>query len=313
VRFHDCRPPAAKPATNTAHARTGALRIAAALAAGVIISSGAGAQEIPLSSVFLVSQSVRLQDEQVRDTPLFERLEKALGRKVLNERFAVVTGSGFLVSREVGVTAFHVVRPLSADQKNAYALSSFTKLLARYLIPGQLSAGEINRVLLEYQRAVKSVETDVAIRFAEGAESPAPVLDTSSDLDLALLRIDNAAAGPPIALRSGVDMKVGDPVTAVGFPLQTVLDRFLRDFKPTATNGIVSALRSDKWDVQHTAAINPGNSGGPLLTKDGRLAGINLGTVRNANQLYFALSTGRLVDWLKKTGRQDMVPKEGTE
>jgi S1-C subfamily serine protease len=308
-----CRLRAREPARHRACAWTTGLRIAALLAAGVIASSGAGAQEIPLSSVFLVSQSVRLQAEQVRDTPLFERLEKALGRKVLNERFAVVTGSGFLMSRDVGVTAFHVVRPLSADQKNGYALSSFTNFLARYLIPGQLSAGEINRILLEYQRVVRSVETEVAIRFAEGAESPAPVIDTSSDLDLALLRIDNAAAGPPIALRSDVDMKVGDPVTAVGFPLQTVLDRFLRDFKPTATNGIVSALRDDKWDIQHTAAINPGNSGGPLLTRDGRLAGINLGTVRNANQLYFALSTGRLVDWLKKTGRQDIVPKERAE
>ncbi|MDA0704416.1 MAG: PDZ domain-containing protein, partial [Proteobacteria bacterium] len=50
----------------------------------------------------------------------------------------------------------------------------------------------------------------------------------------------------------------------------------------TVTSGIVSALGRSSVDVsdfqsfiQTDAAINPGNSGGPLVSMDGRLAGIN--------------------------------------
>ncbi len=287
---------------------TAGLRIAAGLVAGIIASGHAGAQEIPLASVFLVAQSVKLQAEQVRDVALFERLEKILGRKVLGQRFPLATGSGFLIGRGLGVTAFHVVRPLGSVEKNDYAMTSFTNFLAKHLIPGHLTQSEINRVLQEFARAVKSAGTEVAIRFADGEEIAAPVVEKSADLDLALLQVDTTTPGTPIVVSPDVVLNVGDPVVAVGYPLQLVLERFLSDFKPTATSGIVSALRDDKWDIQHTAAINPGNSGGPLLTKDGRLAGINLGTVRNANQLYFALSGRRLLDWLRQTGRKIIGP-----
>ena len=70
-------------------------------------------------------------------------------------------------------------------------------------------------------------------------------------------------------------MRVGEPVVAIGNPLQLQF---------TLTSGIVSALHRDLspqagtniFDgIQTDAAINPGNSGGPLIDANGRVIGIN--------------------------------------
>lgn len=70
-------------------------------------------------------------------------------------------------------------------------------------------------------------------------------------------------------------LAVGQPVLALGNPFGTAEIAGM----PTATVGLISALHrvQNRYSdaIQTDAAVNPGNSGGPLLTMDGKLAGIN--------------------------------------
>jgi S1-C subfamily serine protease len=66
--------------------------------------------------------------------------------------------------------------------------------------------------------------------------------------------------------------KLGEAVTALGFPYYTSLDQGL-----TVTSGNVSALRGIDGSsnrVMITAPVQPGNSGGPLLNKKGAVIGV---------------------------------------
>ncbi len=104
------------------------------------------------------------------------------------------------------------------------------------------------------------------------------VLGRDVSTDLAVVKVDPSDVGEKLialALADSDDVKTGDEVLAVGYPLG--LDR-------TATQGIISGLGRqiqaqngfsiDKV-LQTDANINPGNSGGPLLDAKGRVIGVN--------------------------------------
>ena len=104
----------------------------------------------------------------------------------------------------------------------------------------------------------------------------ATVVGTDPSTDLALLKVDAPSSEmKPLKLGDSTDVKVGDPVVAIGNPFG--LDR-------TVTTGIVSALQREIASlnqyaisnvIQTDAAINPGNSGGPLIDANGNVIGVN--------------------------------------
>ncbi|MGA7436071.1 MAG: trypsin-like peptidase domain-containing protein [Solirubrobacterales bacterium] len=108
------------------------------------------------------------------------------------------------------------------------------------------------------------------------ASYDAEVLGSDESSDLALLKVDAPEdAMHPLSIGDSDDMKVGDPVVAIGNPFG--LDR-------TVTTGIVSALQREIQStngfsisnvIQTDASINPGNSGGPLINADGEVIGVN--------------------------------------
>jgi serine protease Do len=80
------------------------------------------------------------------------------------------------------------------------------------------------------------------------------------------------------------DLKIGDTVFACGHPF---------GLKFSTTKGIISSLDYETNGIkyiQHDAALNPGNSGGPLLTVDGKLAGINTFIHREGQSIGIALN-----------------------
>src|SRR5260370_38269984 len=90
--------------------------------------------------------------------------------------------------------------------------------------------------------------------------------------DVALLQ---AFFGPPVPFVSFVkdlQVKMGDPVFALGSPAGPFLEMSL-------TRGIVSSDRPRQFGdislIQHDASINPGSSGGPPLEPGGPSVGIN--------------------------------------
>ena len=117
----------------------------------------------------------------------------------------------------------------------------------------------------------------VRVRFDEDGDTiDAEVKGIDPDTDLAVLKVDPGDADlKELPLGNSSEMRVGDPVVAIGNPF---------GFQRTVTTGIVSALQrqiqapsgfSISDVIQTDAAINPGNSGGPLLDADGRVVGIN--------------------------------------
>lgn len=103
----------------------------------------------------------------------------------------------------------------------------------------------------------------------------ADLLGTDRHGDIAVLKLRNAQGLAYVEFADSDALVVGQQVIAVGNPFATAG----ADGDPTLTLGIISALHrfmdgySDS--IQTDAPINPGNSGGPLLTLDGKLAGIN--------------------------------------
>jgi S1-C subfamily serine protease len=137
----------------------------------------------------------------------------------------------------------------------------------------------------------------VKVLFNDGRDAAdGSVVGTDPDRDLAVVKVDEINLTPVTIGHSG-DLKLGDRVTALGFPLGLG--------GPTVTQGIVSGLnRSVQVGggeqgtenlvglLQTDAAINPGNSGGPLVDADGNLIGINTAAAQagSAENIGFAIS-----------------------
>lgn len=116
----------------------------------------------------------------------------------------------------------------------------------------------------------------ITVVYADGSQDEAELVGSTSDYDLAVLRVDRTGL-TPLVLGDSDAVVVGDPVVAVGAPL---------GLQGTVTTGIVSALNrpvtAGDTDapafinaIQTDAAINPGNSGGPLVDASGQVIGIN--------------------------------------
>jgi putative serine protease PepD len=117
------------------------------------------------------------------------------------------------------------------------------------------------------------------VTFNDGRTAPFTVVGTDPTSDIAVVRVQGMSGLKPITLGSSANLRVGQPVVAVGSPL---------GLEGTVTTGIVSALnrpvsttgesanQNTVLDaIQTDAAINPGNSGGALVNMNGDLIGVN--------------------------------------
>lgn len=104
--------------------------------------------------------------------------------------------------------------------------------------------------------------------------------------DVALLRID-ASELPVLVLAEG-DVRVGDPVVAIGHPL---------GLSDTVSDGLISAVRDVSPDlkvIQISAPIAPGSSGGPLFDTRGHVIGIATAVMREGQNLNFGVPVAYL-------------------
>jgi S1-C subfamily serine protease len=258
-------------------------------------------------AVMLVSQSVFLDKSQVRNVELFEKLERATEQKVLDQHFPLASGTGFAIRSDGHlITAFHVLKHIPRDQIERWSLYYFINFVAKYITPGYLTKTELNKILKEYRKIAGKSDIYITAKTDTLEEYRAEILAKDEELDLALLKIPVSRELETITLSAEPALKANQEVVTIGYPLQNVLDEFLDDFKSSITDGIISAIRDDKWDIQHTASVNPGNSGGPLLNSQGQLVGINVGEIQEANNIYFAIRSQKLIDWLESVGLEDL-------
>jgi putative serine protease PepD len=117
------------------------------------------------------------------------------------------------------------------------------------------------------------------VTFSDGRTAPFTVVGADPTSDIAVIRVQGVSGLTPISLGSSSDLKVGQPVVAIGSPL---------GLSGTVTTGIISAMnrpvsttgesgnQNTVLDaIQTDAAINPGNSGGALVNMSGQLVGVN--------------------------------------
>jgi putative serine protease PepD len=121
--------------------------------------------------------------------------------------------------------------------------------------------------------------TITTVAFNDGRTAPFSLVAADTSSDIAVVRAEGMSGLTAISLGSSADLRVGQPVAALGSPL---------GLSGTVTSGVVSALNRPVFDaaggndeaaafdaIQTDAALNPGNSGGALVDMNGKLIGMN--------------------------------------
>jgi putative serine protease PepD len=136
------------------------------------------------------------------------------------------------------------------------------------------------------------------VTFSDGRTAPFTVVGADPTTDIAVVRVQGVSGLSPITLGSSANLRVGEPVVAVGSPL---------GLEGTVTTGIVSALnrpvsttgetgnQNTVLDaIQTDAAINPGNSGGALVNMSAQLVGVNSAIATLGGESSDAQQTGSI-------------------
>lgn len=102
----------------------------------------------------------------------------------------------------------------------------------------------------------------------------------SKALDLAVLKVQRKGAA--LAIADITTIPIGSKIVAIGNP---------KGLEGSVSEGIVSGIRDEEGlsIIQITAPISPGSSGGPLFNEKGVVVGITTATIRNAQNLNFAI------------------------
>ena len=119
------------------------------------------------------------------------------------------------------------------------------------------------------------------------------VLGYDEVADLAVLLCDENIGVTPLSLGNSDNVKQGDSVYAVGYPLGVA---------HTISDGIVGSRYIDENGVdilQVTAAISGGSSGGALLDKSGNVIGVICASYINGQNMNVAIACNVLNDLLK--------------
>ena len=143
--------------------------------------------------------------------------------------------------------------------------------------------------------------------------SQAEIVGFDPFADVALLKVDPDGLDlHPLELGSDADVKVGEPVAAIGSPFGE--EQSLSVGVVSATDRSIQSLTDFGIDgaIQTDASINPGNSGGPLLDAEGEVVGINqqIETTSGGNEgVGFAVPIDlakRSVEQLRDDGEVDL-------
>jgi len=131
-------------------------------------------------------------------------------------------------------------------------------------------------VVTDESTGEREAAKNVYIEFPDRNVVPAEIVGFDPFVDVALLKI--APAGlplHPLELGDDADLRVGQPVAAIGSPFGE--QQSLSTGVVSATDRSVKSLTQFEifGAIQTDASINPGNSGGPLLDAGARVVGIN--------------------------------------
>lgn len=131
------------------------------------------------------------------------------------------------------------------------------------------------------------------VELPDGQTLDARVVWFDSDTDIAILAVDGLEARP-LAL---ADAAIGDDAVVDGYPhggpFTSAPAKVL-----AISNERVADIYGDSWSTREVATVaadvQPGNSGGPLVTLDGRVAGVVFARNAEHANLGYATTVGQL-------------------
>ncbi len=133
----------------------------------------------------------------------------------------------------------------------------------------------------------------IYIKIKDQEAQEASLIGVDNMNDLALIKINPAQPLQPIQFAD--DVMIGETAITIGNPLGLessvsvgVISGTNRTSYMSQANHIFSNL------IQTDASMNPGNSGGALLNLEGKLIGINLAMMQNAQNIGFAVSAEKV-------------------
>lgn len=161
-------------------------------------------------------------------------------------------------------------------------------------------------------------DADIKLADSDTSYQTAGVVAVDKRNDLVLLQINNTH-GKPLKLSVSEPLEVGLEIYAVGSP---------KGLEGTIASGIVSRLvthAESEARIQITAPISSGSSGGPVVDKYGEVIGIAQASIREGQNLNFAIPVQYLVRMLtnlsvpepirniaSKPSQTDASPSTGT-
>ena len=137
---------------------------------------------------------------------------------------------------------------------------------------------------------------EIYVVLSDGRTYLATETGSSAQSDIAVLALEGNPAIEPLVLADSSSVRIGQPVAAIGNPL---------DITKAITTGIVSQTDQVIYDtqtrlvanlIQFDAAVNYGNSGGLLVNSDGEVIGMVIARIEpeRGDGIYWAVSSNKL-------------------
>ena len=213
---------------------------------------------------YTLAASPNVDPKQVASLEALNRERRALVSSVIPSVVAVKTSKKINIRREYGLDPFEF---FSRNQRQ------FRNPNEEAMVQNALGSGVIvtnEGHVITNNHVVDQVD-EIEVQLSDGRTKKARLVGADSEVDLAVLKIDDPGV-KPLKLADSDMVQAGDFVLAIGNPF---------GFDETVTDGIISSKgrpnRTDAFSelLQTNAAINPGNSGGPLINFRGEVIGIN--------------------------------------
>src|SRR5881227_113146 len=218
---------------------------------------------------YTLASNPSVDPKQVPSLEALNRERRTLVKSVIPSVVAVKTSKKIGVRREYGLDPFE----LFFQNRRQFRNPRDETLVQNSLGSGVIVTNEghiITNSHVVTDREGNQVD-QIEVQLSDGQTKKARLVGADSEVDLAVLKIDDPSA-KPLKLADSDTVQPGDFVLAIGNPF---------GFEETVTDGIISSKgRPNRTDffgdlLQTNAAINPGNSGGPLINLRGEVIGIN--------------------------------------
>src|SRR5437762_2740428 len=213
---------------------------------------------------YTLASTPNVDPKQVASLEALNRERRALVSSVIPSVVAVKTSKKINIRREYGLDPFEFFFRNQRQFRNP----NDEALVQNALGSGVIVTNEGH--VITNNHVVDQVD-EIEVQLSDGRTKKARLVGADSQVDLAVLKIDDPGV-KPLKLADSDTVQAGDFVLAIGNPF---------GFEETVTEGIISSKgrpnRTDAFGdlLQTDAAINPGNSGGPLINLRGEVIGIN--------------------------------------